>query len=242
MDIWEANSISTQLTPHPCNVTGELACSGSGCNNLCDTSGCEFNPFRMGNETFYGPGMTVDTTKPLTVVTQFVTDDNTATGTLVAIKRFYVQDGVVIPNSMVNLPGLPSDNHAITQEYCTDKMTVLGDSTAFNQHGGLAGMGESLARSAVLVLSLWDDLSGGMGWLDGSTGSGEGGARGSCPAPPAASDPKASVTFSNIKVGDINSTFVQPAPPPPAPPSSVSSAPSGTSSAPTAVQTHWGQW
>ena len=64
-----------------------------------------------------------------------------------------------------------------------------------------------VAMGERLVLSLWDDLSGGMGWLDGSTGSGEGGARGSCPAPPAASDPKASVTFSNIKIGDLGTTF-----------------------------------
>jgi len=53
----------------------------------------------MGNKEFYGTGMTVDTTKPVTVVTQFITDDGTDTGTLKSIHRFYVQDGKVIPNS-----------------------------------------------------------------------------------------------------------------------------------------------
>ncbi|KAJ6564374.1 hypothetical protein B0H19DRAFT_77809 [Mycena capillaripes] len=210
MDLWEANSLSTQLTPHPCNVTGEFICTGTGCSNLCDPAGCEFNPFRMGNEGFYGPRATVDTTKVMTVVTQFITDNNRASGTLSSIRRFYVQDGKVIPNSLVKLSGLPEVN-SITSDYCTAKMDVLDDSTAFNVHGGLAQMGQSLARGAVLVISLWDDLGGGMTWLDGLTGdaSQPGTLRGPCTAANVTSDSATSVTFSNIRVGDINSTFSQ---------------------------------
>ncbi|KAK7030527.1 carbohydrate-binding module family 1 protein [Favolaschia claudopus] len=213
MDLWEANSVSTQLTPHPCNVTGEFVCTGSGCTNLCDPSGCEFNPFRMGNESFYAPSSsaTVDTTKVFTAVTQFITDNNRADGTLTSIRRFYVQNGKVIPNSVVELAGLPKVND-ITADYCTDKMNVLGDSTAFNQHGGLAQMGKSLARGAVLVVSLWDDLGGGMTWLDGLAGdaSQPGTLRGPCTSADIASDPTTSVTFSNIRVGDINRSPSQP--------------------------------
>jgi cellulose 1,4-beta-cellobiosidase len=233
MDLWEANSVATQLTPHPCNVTGEFPCSGSACSNLCDPSGCDFNPFRMGNQAFYGPGKTVDTTNLFTVVTQFITDDNTPTGTLSSINRIYVQNGVVIQNSHVNISGLPAVN-SITQTLCTDKETVLGDASSFNTFGGLAQMGESLGRAAVLVISLWDDLSGGMAWLDsleGSNPSAPGALRGPCPQGPAASDPAASVTFSNIKVGDLNSTFVQPISPPP-----VQTPPPNQP-----TQIHWGQ-
>jgi len=53
----------------------------------------------MGNKEYYGTDMTVDTSKPITVVTQFITADGTDTGTLKSIHRFYVQDGKVIPNS-----------------------------------------------------------------------------------------------------------------------------------------------
>jgi cellulose 1,4-beta-cellobiosidase len=208
MDLWEANSLSTQLAPHPCNVTGEFICTGTGCSNLCDPAGCEFNPFRMGNQGFYGPGDIVDTAKVMTVVTQFITDNNRASGRLSSIRRFYVQDGKVIPNSMVKLSGLPKVN-SVTSDYCTAKMNVLGDSTAFDVHGGLAQMGRSLARGAVLVFSLWNDLGGGMTWLDGLAGdaSRPGTLRGPCTAADVKSDPASSVTFSNIRVGDISSTF-----------------------------------
>jgi len=209
MDLWEANSLATQIAPHPCNVTREFLCTGSECSNLCDPSGCAVNPFRLGNQSFYGPGKIVDTNKPFTVVTQFITNDNTPTGSLITINRIYVQDGVVIQNSEVDLPGLPTVN-SVTQNLCTAKENVLGDAVSFNTYGGLAQMGKSLKRGAVLVISLWDDLTGGMTWLDGLEGddpSVPGALRGPCTASDVVSDPSASVTFSNIKVGDINSTF-----------------------------------
>lgn len=53
----------------------------------------------MGNQNFFGPAKNVDTTKPFTVVTQFVTTDGTANGDLAEIRRVYVQNGKVIPNS-----------------------------------------------------------------------------------------------------------------------------------------------
>lgn len=209
MDLWEANSMTTQLTPHPCNVTGDFTCLGAGCEGLCDPSGCDFNPFRMGNQSFYGPGKIIDTTKPITVVTQFITNDGTASGTLTSINRVYVQNGNVIQNSKVTLPNLPEVN-AITQDYCTDKINVLDDAASFNQFGGLAAMGTSLHRGAVLVFSLWDSLGGGMDWLDGLEGTNAaapGALRGPCSDSQAVSDSSASVTFSNIKVGDLYTTY-----------------------------------
>nr|pir cellulose 1,4-beta-cellobiosidase (EC 3.2.1.91) isoform cbh1-4 - basidiomycete (Phanerochaete chrysosporium) (fragments) [Phanerodontia chrysosporium] len=85
MDIWEANNDAAAFTPHPCTTTGQTRCSGDDCarnTGLCDGDGCDFNSFRMGDKTFLGKGMTVDTSKPFTVVTQFLTNDNTSTGTL----------------------------------------------------------------------------------------------------------------------------------------------------------------
>jgi cellulose 1,4-beta-cellobiosidase len=106
MDLWEANLDATAYTPHPCSVPGATRCEGKDCgigderyDGICDKDGCDFNSMRMGVSDFYGTGMTVDTSKPITVVTQFITDDGTDTGTLSQIKRFYVQGGKVIPNS-----------------------------------------------------------------------------------------------------------------------------------------------
>lgn len=80
-------------------VNMKRATTDRRCSGFCDPDGCDFNSYRLGNTSFYGPGKTVDTTKVFTVVTQFITDDGTDTGTLSEIKRFYVQNGVVIPNS-----------------------------------------------------------------------------------------------------------------------------------------------
>ncbi|KAG8796165.1 Exoglucanase 1 [Ceratobasidium sp. 428] len=69
MDIWEANSVSTAYTLHPCTSTGQTRCSGATCTSACDQAGCDFNPYRLGVKDFYGKGMTVDTSKQFTVVT-----------------------------------------------------------------------------------------------------------------------------------------------------------------------------
>ncbi|TFK31027.1 glycoside hydrolase, partial [Crucibulum laeve] len=69
MDIWEANSVSAAYTPHPCTVSGLSRCSGTSCgtngryDTVCDPDGCDFNSYRMGDTSFYGKGLTVDTSK-----------------------------------------------------------------------------------------------------------------------------------------------------------------------------------
>ncbi|KAL4963760.1 putative 1,4-beta-D-glucan-cellobiohydrolyase [Aspergillus stella-maris] len=225
MDIWEANSISTAFTPHPCDVPGQVRCEGDGCGGTyspdryagtCDPDGCDFNPFRQGNKTFYGPGLIVDTNSPLTLVTQFLTDDGTDTGTLSEIKRFYVQDGVVIPNSESTWPANPGNS--ITTEFCEAQKELFDDIDVFTPHGGMAGMGAALEQGMVLVLSLWDDSYANMLWLDSNYPTDEdpsvpGIARGTCPIDSGipheveAEHPDAFVVYSNIKFGPIGSTF-----------------------------------
>jgi len=82
VDIWEANSQAAAYTPHPCTVSGQTLCEGVDCgdgddryNGVCDKDGCDFNSWRMGDQTFLGTGLTVDTSSPFTVVTQFLTSD-----------------------------------------------------------------------------------------------------------------------------------------------------------------------
>ncbi|KAG9399977.1 hypothetical protein AC1031_010897 [Aphanomyces cochlioides] len=100
MDIWEANKFSNAFTPHPCTIDNVFTCSNPQECSSCDKGGCGVNPWGTGNHTFYGPGSSfaIDTSRPFTVVTQFITDDNTANGNLVQVNRFFVQDGKNVPS------------------------------------------------------------------------------------------------------------------------------------------------
>jgi len=228
MDIWEANSMATAFTPHPCSSVGLKACATPAeCgdddgtnryNGICDKDGCDFNSYRMGNESFYGMGKTIDTKQPMTVVTQFLTADGTATGDLSEIKRFYVQAGKMVPNSMSTVSGLAQQANSITEGFCTAQKALFDNEDHFAKLGGLKAMGEAMDRGMVLVMSLWDDHAANALWLDSSYPTDAdpaklGVKRGDCattsgvPAEVEAQSPDASVKFSNIKVGDIGSTF-----------------------------------
>ncbi|TQN67425.1 Exoglucanase 1 [Colletotrichum shisoi] len=230
MDIWEANKISTAYTPHPCLNNAYHSCKGDLCGGTysndryagdCDPDGCDFNSYRQGNKTFYGPGasFTVDTTKKVSVVTQFLKG---ADGVLSDIKRFYVQNGKVIPNSESLIASNPGNS--LTQGFCDAQKTAFGDQDIFELRGGFKQMSDAVAKPMVLVLSLWDDHYANMLWLDSTyptnAAPGTPGAeRGSCPitsgvpAEVEANAPNSNVKFSNIKFGPIGSTFAQPNPP-----------------------------
>jgi len=223
MDIWEANSISTAYTPHPCKGTGITACASSTeCGDgderysgVCDKDGCDYNAYRMGVTDFYGSGATLDTKQKMTVVTQFVGSGSN----LSEIKRFYVQNGKVFKNPDSKVSGV--SGNSITDKFCDAQKSVFGDKTHFQTLGGLNAMGASLARGHVLVMSLWDDHSVSMLWLDSTFPTDAdptkpGIARGTCsidsgkPDDVEANSPDATVTFSNIMFGPIGSTFKQP--------------------------------
>ncbi|KUI54578.1 Exoglucanase 1 [Cytospora mali] len=222
MDIWEANKMSAAFTPHPCTTIGQTLCEEDACGGTystdryageCDPDGCDFNSYRQGNTTFYGPGDTVNTNSVFTVVTQFIE----TSGSLSEIRRFYVQNGVVIPNSYSTISGTTEYN-SITEAYCDAQKAAFGDETSFQDKGGLTQMGAALAKPMVLVMSLWDDHYADMLWLDSTyptTSTSAGAVRGSCattsgvPSDVEADDPNSSVIYKNIKFGPINSTFTQ---------------------------------
>jgi cellulase len=200
MDLWEANAVATGYTPHACNITQVYECSGDLCGSggVCDKSGCGYNPYALGDHDYYGYRGIVDTNKPFTVVTQFVTDDNTAKGALKEIRRLYVQKGKVIQNAVAEVSG--SNVDSITEEYCSNSASY------FEQMGGLKQMGKALGRGMVLIFSIWNDSGAFMNWLD----SGNAGPCNSTEGNPElilAQHPETSVTFSNIRWGDIGSTF-----------------------------------
>lgn len=195
-------------------------CEGDSCGGTyssdryageCDPDGCDFNSYRQGDTTFYGKGLTVDTSKVFTVVTQFIE----TSGALSEIRRYYVQNGNVISNSVSTVSGVTGYD-SITADYCDDQKAAFGDETSFQDKGGLSQMGKALSQGMVLVMSLWDDHYANMLWLDstypvGSTA--EGAARGTCatssgvPSDVESSAASSKVIYSNIKFGPINSTF-----------------------------------
>ena len=224
MDIWEANSQGAAVTPHVCSVQGQTRCSGTQCGDgdnryggICDKDGCDFNSWRMGDQTFLGVGKTVDTSQKFTVVTQFLTSNNQTSGTLSEIRRLYVQNGRVIANSRTNIASL-SNHDSITDEFCNAQKTAFGDNNSFERLGGLNVMGQSFDKGMVLVMSLWDDHEAKMLWLDSDypldkSASTPGVSRGPCstssgdPRDVEANSPGATVIYSNIKYGPIGSTY-----------------------------------
>jgi cellulose 1,4-beta-cellobiosidase len=216
MDLWEANSISTAYTPHPCTTAGQTSCTGTACGgpdnrygSICDPDGCDFNSFRQGNKTFYGPGLTVNTNSKFSIVTQFIGNPVTE------IKRFYVQNGRLIPNSANNIPTMNNAGNSLTAGWCDAQKTAFNDTRSFQNKGGFGGM---FKKPQVLALSIWDDLYAHMLWLDSNyptngSASTPGVARGTCPTSSGDPEPTRSqyansqVIYSNIKFGPINSTF-----------------------------------
>jgi len=227
MDIWEANKYATAYTPHPCDTTtgGQTQCEMTKCGPTadgghCDKAGCDLNAFRCGNHSFFGPGSnyTIDTTKKFTIVTQFLSSSGTNDGDLSEIKRLYIQNDKIIPQAMTNIPGVTKDFNSLTDENCAVQKKADDEDSAFAKQGGMKQMGMSLKRGMVLVMSLWDDYAAHMLWLDSAYPVGApiekpGVLRGPCPktsgvpADVEKEQVNAYVIYSNVRYGDIGSTY-----------------------------------
>jgi len=228
LDIWEANSEATAYTVHPCYGEGPLRCEGTDCgdndsgdryNGVCDKDGCDFHTWRLGNQNFFGKGSNfeVDSTKPMTVVTQFITSDGTDNGDLIEMRRLYVQNGKVIQNSFTNVNGI-DEVDSITDDMCTQSKSIFNDIDDFANKGSMKTMGDSMERGHVLVMSLWDDHEANMLWLDSNypldrDPSEPGVSRGPCstdsgnPSDVENNFANSKVAFSKIRIGTIGSTY-----------------------------------
>lgn len=220
MDLWEANKMAAAYTPHPCKGEGRVRCKkATECKGTCDQAGCDFNTYRMGNKSFFGPGSnyTLDSSKPFTIVTQFISSDGTDAGDLSEIKRHYVQNGKVIENALSHIKGV-SDFNSLTDSNCASQKTAFGDGNTFKDLGGMKVMGNAMKRGMVLVMSLWDDHAASMLWLDadypvGGDPTKPGVKRGPCsndsgkPVDVEKNQADAKVVYANIKFGDIGSTY-----------------------------------
>jgi hypothetical protein len=196
-DIMEANTRSIVYTTHPCSLLKQHVKN----TVQCMSDGCGFNAYRYGGRSFWGPGATykVDSSRKMTIVTQFLTKDKTDKGDLVEIRRLYVQGGKVIPNAKVTVYN-SGEFDSISDQFCK---------TAGHQIDGyhaMAFLGNSFKNGHALIFSLWDSFDA-MTWLDA-------GEYGPCPGSPAergpaieAAHPNLKVYWSGIKYGDIDSTY-----------------------------------
>ncbi|KAL4792268.1 concanavalin A-like lectin/glucanase domain-containing protein [Aspergillus venezuelensis] len=228
MDIWEGNSRATGFTPHAClynpeDVSGTGGEDGSGqgvyecttdeeCNgptgendSVCDKWGCGFNPYALGDQGFYGRddtegGFAVDTTQPFTVVTQFLTSDNSTSGDLVSIRRLYIQNNRLIHNALIPIGSSNSSTMLLNDRLCA------ATSSWFDSFGGMARMGEPLGRGMVLAMSIWNDAGEYMQWLDGGD-SGPCNATEGSPENIEATVPGTKVVFGDLRWGDLGTTF-----------------------------------
>merc|ERR1711863_226722 len=133
MDIWEANSQSQAYTSHPCTIESQYRCEGQECGDnasderydgVCDKDGCDYASFRLGDQSFWGPGsdFTVDSSQVVTVE-------------LVEIRRKYVQNGNVIENSVMNIDGFEAYD-SITEDFCQNYKVALNDYDDHTIKGG----------------------------------------------------------------------------------------------------------
>jgi cellulase len=176
---------------------------------VCDQSGCGYNPYRLDNPDYYGPHGVVDTTRPFTVTTQFIPAaeeknfgfSGGSGSDLVEIRRLYVQDGRVIPNAPTHISSLPASQNFIDDAYCE-----ASGATQYMDLGALKGTGQSLHRGMVLAFSLWWDPTSYMDWLD-ADGAGPCGDDEGNPTVIEAEQPDLQMVISNIKWGEIGSTY-----------------------------------
>lgn len=150
----------------------------------CDKPGADMNAFRQGFPEFYGPGKLIDTLQPFTVVTEFRED---------SMRRFYKQNGRILEHPTGSL----------TRESIQHWSAAFGETSHFETSGGFQAFWAQ--GEYVLVISIWDDPSTGMQWLDGSTGAGPGSARGPCtPSEPRKTSPQAFYTLSNLSIEPLH--------------------------------------
>lgn len=198
MDLFEGNKYAMQFAPHVCKGPPLVQDKQPPrYQAYCDMDGADYNPYRNGNKSFYGPGKTIDSTKPFTVITRF----HEVGGKLAVIERLYSQNNKEIFGANM------------TDETIASQKQKFGEINRHAQLGGLEALGVAFKRGKMtLVLSLWDDGFAKMAWLDGvypPGGTAPGNLRGPCP--PGVSEPvdlrkkfpKSKVTYSNIRVSTL---------------------------------------
>merc|ERR1711959_238947 len=93
--------------------------------------------YRLGNEKLFGYGseFTIDTSNPVSVTTQFITEDGTDTGKLKEVRQFYHQNGKKIEHPKYTVNG--KKHNTISTDFCEDWVADTKDGTNFLTQGGM---------------------------------------------------------------------------------------------------------
>ncbi|KZL85552.1 exoglucanase 1 protein [Colletotrichum incanum] len=211
-DVWNSNANSFSMISKPCIHIDYNVCRGWDCDNaygagpvLCDRTGCDYNPYRLGNKSFYGKGKTVDTDKKITVVTRFEEDQ---------VTQFFIQDGKRIEAPKPTYPNFP-EKSGISSKHCSVLAHTFDEPDNFSRVGGYDHHNDALRRPMVLAMSISDDYWTRNLWLDSVypvDRVGPGVERGDCPGPfdqptlPIEPTHNSKVAWSNIRFGPIGTT------------------------------------
>ncbi|KAH8171532.1 glycosyl hydrolase family 7 domain-containing protein [Sarocladium implicatum] len=216
MSLWNSNKVSYTMASKPCINHEYDPCETDNCGHLgsilpnrcAREEGCDHNPYRLGNDDFFGPGNTVDTNASFTVVTQFQES---------GVNQYFIQDGKRIDPPAPHWNDIPDPNGGITEDYCNVRPEVFGSRDLFNEVGGWDQHVDALRQPMVMALSIDDDYYAYNLWLDGHypldlDPTVPGAVRGTCGLEE--SDPsylrraasKAAVTFSNFRFGPVGTT------------------------------------
>ena len=118
IDLIETNSEALAWTLHPCD------------GNNCDKNGADANSYRQKYPNFYGPGKIIDTTKPITVITQFIGDP------LTEVKRYYKQNNKIIEHPAGSL----------TSDSIKKWKELQNEPNTFEQCGGFDSLTKSIKK------------------------------------------------------------------------------------------------
>ena len=232
LDLFEVNREASAFTMHACdeNTGGvhSMCRDGQSCNERCDSNGCDWNSYRLSEQTqdpdgarsIFGTGSSndIDTTQPFTVRTWYDKEANSWNQKLIQ-----GEVSVSVPEVTFQTGTSSTEHNSTTDDFCDAFDTHLGGNGAGNLHtmfGGNQRMVDAQNEGYVLVLSIWTEDNNAnppMQWLDGTEGDSNapGAVRGRC-----SSDPwtwgtspltvdelmEIEVTYSNIKIGPIGTT------------------------------------
>ncbi|KXS08863.1 glycoside hydrolase family 7 protein [Gonapodya prolifera JEL478] len=139
VDILESNVGGISGTSHSCVSTSSTP---------CDPIGCGYKS-RVSLWDQIGVGKNIDTLKPFTIATEFITNDGTDTGSLVSIKQTIFQG-----------------SHVFYFNQWDDVYCTTADPTYWSTTGGLQPMSKALDIGMTLLITFWGNGANSMSWLD----------------------------------------------------------------------------
>ncbi len=140
--------------PYRCHGTKGSDNGEDRFSGVCDKNGCDIHAWRFGVRDFYGPGdkFKVNSAKPVSITIQFLTDDDTDSGTVNKFKQFHTQNGKTVEHPRCTVNGKP--HKTISDEMCADWVAETKDGTNFLAMGGMGAVDTVFKNGAVLVVCL----------------------------------------------------------------------------------------